>query len=171
MRVLKVFFIIASTIFYLSACQRTDPTPVISHGPIIPKDDFDQTKVDCGLNNKVELNSNELSDEFFASKINNGYSPIVIHFPTSYDKEYAPEMLDNWLWQLRDRGGIIAYVELDGEEAFELGDIFNYFLKALIDYVRDEIKYRNIDKYNAIVYVKNGTKIISRIAFVCKPAD
>ncbi|QJB57054.1 hypothetical protein [Pseudodesulfovibrio sp. zrk46] len=113
---------------------------------------------------QVEFFDSESFDRQLSSSLRADLPEVTVLFPAAITLNSIPKRLDHWFSKVEEYGGEVQLVPVSDTDKGILSEIMS-LLVSVYDYLRDKAIYDPVKEYNAYIYYKKNTGIVTKVVF------
>lgn len=117
---------------------------------------------------KVEFFDSESFDRKLSSALKADLPSVTVLFPAAITLNSIPRRLDHWFSKVEEYEGEVKLVPVSDTDKGIFSEIMS-LLVSVYDYLKDKVIYHPVKEYNADIYYKKNTGIVTKVVFERKP--
>lgn len=117
---------------------------------------------------QVEFFDSESFDRQLSSSLKADLAEVTILFPAAITLNSVPQRLDHWFSKVEEYGGSVKLIPVSDTDKGIISEILS-LLVSVYDYLKDKAIYHPVKEYNAFIFYKKNTGIVTKVVFERKP--
>lgn len=109
-------------------------------------------------------------DRHLSSALKADLPEVTVIFPAAITLNSIPERLDKWFSKVEEYGGEVKLIPVSDTDKGIISEMLS-LLVSVYDYLKDKAIYFPVKEYDAFIYYKKNTGIITKVVFERKPAE